>query len=308
MFKKFYRHFHHYLIPHERNNYKAKSLHNSTLLLYVIFLVVFQMTTSFIKTRNSNILGYATDINTERVLLLVNQKRQEAGLEPLQLSDQLSTAATNKASDMFAKNYWAHVSPTGTTPWFFISNSGYDYVYAGENLARSFNTADEVVTAWMNSSTHRANIMKAEYADIGLAVLNGRLNGEDTTLVVQEFGTKANDLAEIRKKQEKKTNLAQNNPSVNENIQAKQAVQGANQPTTKQTLVASQQKVVFLPFAFTKSVSMFLAEFLLIVLLFDSIYIWKHKIFRISGHNLAHIIFLVALLGAMGATGIGVIL
>lgn len=308
MFKKFYRYFHHYLIPHEKNNYKAKSLHNSTLLLYVIFLVVFQLTTSSVRMGMSNVLGYATDINTERVLLLVNQKRQEAGLGQLKLNDQLSSAANNKASDMFTKNYWAHISPTGTTPWYFISLAGYEYVYAGENLARSFNTADEVVTAWMNSPTHRDNIMKAEYADIGLAVLNGRLNGEDTTLVVQEFGTKANDLAQMRKEQEEKKSLAQNNPPRSENSHVQQAVAGVNQPAAKQTLIASQQKVVFLPFAFTKSVSMFLAEFLLIILLFDSIYIWKHKIFRISGHNLAHIIFLAALLGAMGATGIGVIL
>jgi len=163
------------------------------------------------------------------------------------------------------------------------------------------------VNAWMNSPTHKANIMKAEYVDIGLSVMNGRLNGEDTTLVVQEFGTKANDLAEIRKKQEDNKNLAQNNSPTNAKLE-QQPLQGINQPLSKQTLVASQQKVVFLPFAFPKSVSMFLAEFLLIILLFDSIYIWKHRIFRISGHNFAHIIFLAALLGAMWATGIGVIL
>ncbi len=94
-----------------------------------------------------------------------------------------------KATDMFARNYWAHYGPDGTTPWSFITNSGYEYEYAGENLAKNFMFSDGVVQAWMESPTHRENILRNEYTEIGYAIQNGVLNGEETTLVVQMFGT-----------------------------------------------------------------------------------------------------------------------
>lgn len=254
---------------------------------------------SFYKRVNPNILGYATDISVDKILNLVNQKRIEANLQPLYLSDKLTTAATTKGNDMFSKDYWAHVSPAGSTPWVFINSAGYDYIYAGENLARNFNTAQEVVDAWMNSPTHRTNILKAEYNDIGLAVINGRLNGEDTTLVVQEFGTP------------NKSTVAQTQEPPRE-IQVlpekKQLVQAQVQTpvlTERQTNVKINSLI--LPYI-NKSISLVVAEFLLVILFIDSIYLWRTKTARLSSHSLAHIIFFGALLGAMGATGIGSIL
>lgn len=218
----------------------------------------------------------------------MNSKRLEANLQPLVLSPELSTAANQKAGDMFDKNYWAHISPTGTTPWYFITQAGYEYVYAGENLAKSFDTADEVVAAWMNSSTHRANILKPEYTEIGLAVMNGKLSGEETTLVVQEFGTKLKATARV------------NSPS-----QLGEAV-----PGTLSALSGIIEKTdkPLIPFKLTKTFSFLLAEFLLVILFIDSIFIVKNKTYRVSGHSLAHFIFLAALVGAMSITGAGVIL
>lgn len=280
----------HYFVPHESNNFRARSLHNSAIIFYILLLIVFQFSLKVVRQVKPDILGYATDISVEKIITLVNQKRTEANLQPLSLSDQLSIAATAKGNDMFAKDYWAHVSPTGTTPWAFINASGYQYVYAGENLARNFNTAGEVVTAWMNSPTHRANILKPEYKDIGLAVINGRLNGEDTTLVVEEFGTLS------------KPAVAEVLPTA----QPKQTVLADNrQPAEVQ--IPQSQGFLILP-GINKAFSLVIAEFLLVVLFIDSLYLWKFKTHRLSGHSLAHIIFLGALIGAMGATGIGVIL
>lgn len=261
----------------------------------MILLLLFQSSVNIVRYFRPNVLGYATDITVEKVVELINKKRVEANLPVLTLSAELSTAATAKATDMFAKNYWAHVSPTGSTPWVFITSAGYSYVYAGENLARNFNTSDEVVEAWMNSQTHRANILKSDYRDIGLAVLNGKLNGEETTLVVQEFGTRAQpEVAKINPSPLPLQPVAENNQSTN--------AQAANpsQLGVKNTFLASP--------AIAKTFSLFLAEFLLVVLFIDSIYLWRSKTERLSSHSLAHIIFLAALIGAMGATGIGVIL
>lgn len=282
---------HHYFLPHESNNYKAKTLHNSSVLFYILLVISFQLFISLLKQVNPNVLGFATDIKVEKILDLVNQKRIESDLKPLTLSNNLVTAATGKATDMFVKNYWAHVSPTGVTPWVFINSAGYEYVYAGENLARNFNTSEEVVEAWMNSPTHRANILKSEYNDIGLSVMNGRLNGEDTTLVVEVFGTPTkSNLAQVPDQQK----LAVENQLVQTQI-----------PLQKQT--KEKKNSLLLP-NFNKTISLAIAEFLLVVLFIDSIYLWKSKTARLSSHSLAHIIFLGALIGAMGATGIGSIL
>lgn len=286
----------HYFIPHESNNYRAKVLHNSSVIFYIILLISSQLSLNILKNIKPNILGYATDITTEKIITLINQKRIEANLAPLTMSDQLSGAAMQKAQDMFGKDYWAHISPTGTTPWAFIASSGYEYIYAGENLARNFNTADEVVAAWMNSSSHRANILKPEYKDIGLAILNGKLNDEDTTLVVQEFGTKANSGVIVPP--EKKSQLADKKAS--SQVPSESEILSGNK--TRPNAIIS-----FIP-GFNKSFSLLLAEFMLVVLFIDSIYLWKSNTARLSSHSLAHIIFLFALIGAMGATGLGSIL
>lgn len=132
---------------------------------------------------------YATDINVADLHSLANQEREKVGLALLSLSNQLSEAAQNKANHMIANDYWDHYAPDGTTPWSFIEDSGYDYKTAGENLAEGFSYSSDVVAGWMNSPTHKANVLKDSYVDVGYAVLNGTILGEKTTLVVAMYGT-----------------------------------------------------------------------------------------------------------------------
>lgn len=295
----------HYFLPHQSNNFKAKSLHISSIIFYIVLLILLQGANSILRRLEPNILGYATNVTVEKIVELVNQERIQNSLVPLNMSSELSTAATQKAADMFTKNYWAHISPTGVSPWQFISSSGYSYIYAGENLAKSFNNSEEVVRAWMNSPTHRANIMKPEYTDIGISVMNGILSGEETTLVVEEFGTPVKLAAVVK---ESDINTSQpvvqpvNNPrpSVNQDFET---IAGT-QTTQKTPEFLTKLQIEHLP----KTISLIVAEIMLILLFIDSIYMWKHKTARISSRSLAHIIFLTSLLGAMGATGIGVIL
>lgn len=277
----------HYLIPHHSNNYKAKALHNQSLIIYIFLMIFTQSFYSFLKNTNSNVLGFATDISVDKILYLVNQERIKANLTPLAHSPQLSLAAKNKSEDMFSKNYWAHISPTGTTPWEFITASGYQYVYAGENLAKSFDNSEEVVSAWMKSPSHKANILKPEYTEIGLAVKNGVLNKEETTLVVEEFGSK--------------------------NIQTVAKIESLNNGTTlpQSEIAAASSKSdsdKFYIFKINRTLAMLIAEILLIILFIDSLFIFRHKTLRIQGHSMAHIMFILALLGALSATGIGAIL
>ncbi len=131
--------------------------------------------------------GAVSSITVTDLYNLSNQERSNAGLSTLSLNYKLNSAAYAKANHMIANNYWAHVAPDGTTPWYFINNSGYSYVTAGENLAKGFSTSSGVTTGWMNSPTHRANILNASYKEVGYAVVDGILLGSQTTLVVAMY-------------------------------------------------------------------------------------------------------------------------
>lgn len=321
-----HRHVRHFFTPHHSNNYRARTLQLPFLLFYVLLVLVFQGGSFLIRQTQPNVLGYATNITIDRVFTLVNAERAKAGLTLLTPSPQLASAATQKGSDMFAKNYWAHISPVGATPWVFITSSGYQYLYAGENLAKSFNTAEEVVTAWMNSPTHRANILKPEYKEMGIAVLNGKLQGEETTLVVQEFGARTGSPATAIAAVPQPTvtpfialveSTAQEVPAEIVDLTPTPSVPSQSVPIAgvdnrspggDAPVYGAQNGNIWMSLRLNRSVSFLIAEFLLVVLLIDGIYIWRKRTVRMSGHTIAHILFLAALLGAMGATGVGAIL
>lgn len=129
---------------------------------------------------------------------LANTDRTSQDLPALTIDAQLTKAAQLKANDMAQYSYFAHVSPTGVDPWHWFSQAGYKFDYAGENLAVDFSDSDAVNTAWMNSPTHRENILDPHYTEIGIATAEGVYEGHPTTFVVQEFGTPAGATAEAQ--------------------------------------------------------------------------------------------------------------
>jgi hypothetical protein len=120
-----------------------------------------------------------------------NAERSEDALPPLTRSTTLDEAATLKAEHMASEAYFAHYAPDGTSPWHWFDEVSYSYVHAGENLAVHFTDSTEVVEAWMNSPTHRDNIMNGSYHEIGIGTARGTLDGWPTVFVVQLFGTPA---------------------------------------------------------------------------------------------------------------------
>jgi hypothetical protein len=120
------------------------------------------------------------------LLEATNQQRGIKGVASLQLNDSLTAAAQAKATDMVARNYWSHNTPDGQEPWVFISNAGYSYLRAGENLAYGFTTSDETVTGWMNSQTHRDNMLDSNFTEVGFGFANSQdfnSSGEETVVV-----------------------------------------------------------------------------------------------------------------------------
>ena len=142
--------------------------------------------------QSNHVLAYATEMSHSGLLAGTNNARAANGLAPLSLNSQLNSSAQAKAQDMANKNYWAHVSPDGTQPWYFFDQAGYAYIRAGENLAYGFMTSQGAVDGWMNSATHRANIL-GDYYDVGFGIVNApdyQSNGQQT-IVVAHYGAKA---------------------------------------------------------------------------------------------------------------------
>lgn len=142
----------------------------------------------------------ADAMSSQTVISMVNTERTKAGLAPMAASAELQKSSRSKAADMFARGYWAHNAPDGSEPWHFFKESGYKFTQAGENLAKSFQTPDGVVKGWMNSPTHRANILNPAYRDIGISAVDGALSGEPTTLVVAHFGARNTSQPKVVKK------------------------------------------------------------------------------------------------------------
>lgn len=125
------------------------------------------------------------------VATLTNSARSTDNLGELTVDPLLTKAAQAKAEDMAKKSYFAHISPDGTTPWFWIIREGYLFRYAGENLAVNFEESEDVVDAWLASPSHRLNIMKPQYEQIGIGMATGTYMGQTAVFVVQMFGTPA---------------------------------------------------------------------------------------------------------------------
>ncbi len=134
---------------------------------------------------------FSAAVIQSEVISLTNTERVQNDVGVVTENALLDKAAAAKAADMAAKGYFAHVSPDGTVPWHWIVAAGYNYKYAGENLAVRFNESADVVNAWMASPTHRANIVKGQYTETGVAVADGVYQGQPATFVVQYFASPA---------------------------------------------------------------------------------------------------------------------
>ena len=109
----------------------------------------------------------------EQVVKLVNQERAKQGLKPLTHRADLKNVAQKKAEDLINSNYFSHTSPNYGSPFDMMKTFGINYSTAGENIAKGQKSPQEVMNAWMNSSGHRANILKPEYDTIGVGFYHG---------------------------------------------------------------------------------------------------------------------------------------
>ncbi|HMQ02012.1 MAG TPA: CAP domain-containing protein [Candidatus Doudnabacteria bacterium] len=187
-FKKWLIAVHDHVVPHERNNYHPHALSHRVLALLSILVVTVKIVGVSMVAIGPAATSLAAPITTENIVNLTNIARAEHGMAELKTSSLLAKAAQNKADDMLARQYFAHNTPDGQTPWSFIKAVGYSYTTAGENLAIDFTQAENIQAAWMNSPGHRANILNKNFTEIGIGIAKGIYDNHQTTIVVQMFG------------------------------------------------------------------------------------------------------------------------
>lgn len=289
----------HFFLPHPETHKKAHLLSFKALFIYIAFFLILSLTFRGVNTVKPGVLGVESSITVEEVIRLTNVERQKAGLPPVSENSKLNAAALAKAQNMFEENYWAHYSPSGKDPWLFINGAGYEFSYAGENLAKSFYESDEVVKAWMASRTHKENILNKHYSNIGIAVLEGTLNGEKTTLVVQEFG-KPVDVAIAAAPTGQVQSIrspSESGPSAQASLVPAVTLASpkvsANPQVRSETLVASEKQtldnLITDPYLAFKSAGLALLFGLFILIVLDLYIIRRRAIYRITARHLPHL-------------------
>lgn len=284
----------HLFHPYAGNNHRPKILHPSGLFsLTLIALLLHLGLHAVIRSESlGSVLAYNSSITLEEVLLSTNSERAKQQLPALNLELHLSNAASAKAWNMFKEQYWSHISPKGVLPWKFIRESGYVYVVAGENLARDFSNTPDMMRAWMNSPTHRSNIMNPRYKDIGIAVVDGKLLGIDTTLVVQMFGSPIVTPAQIPTSGAATSLPAPATPESDKELPS-------DTPTPHSVLSKTNEMITqtgISPLSISKAIFFTLVLLTIIVLTYDLAVSSKRNLVRITGKNLAHIILFSILL------------
>jgi len=182
---------HHYFIPGEHNDHKPHILRTGAVIVVACLILLIEVAFIFDVLVVVPHTSYFATILTNVIVDRTNTNRLEERLPGLTISPLLKKAARLKAKDMAEKGYFSHNGPDGAAPWAWLENVGYDFVSAGENLAVHFIDSSDVVAAWMNSPSHRANILNGRYTEIGVAAATGNYNGKEGIFVVQFFGRPA---------------------------------------------------------------------------------------------------------------------
>lgn len=176
----------HLFIPSEKNNYHPHLLRRSALLIYIVAILL----CNFFLTKLS-IVSVSAAINPVDLIEIHNTQREIYGIPKLELNQDLSYSATLKAQAMLSSDCWSHYCPNGQSPWDFFAEAGYEYQYAGENLAEGFKNSDSVMNAWLNSPTHKENLLNKNFTEVGFGIVNGTFQGkENNIIIVVHFGSR----------------------------------------------------------------------------------------------------------------------
>ena len=150
------------------------------IMLVIMFFIesysIASYQTNTLMEKENNIIEANLTEEEQEVLNLINKNREERGIKTLKTYSKLQQIAKLKAVDIVTNNYFSHNSPTLGTPFEMLKSYGIDYKISGENLAGNINS-ERAVNAWMNSKSHRENILEEQYEYTGICVLNSKTYG-----------------------------------------------------------------------------------------------------------------------------------
>ncbi|MFA5128047.1 MAG: CAP domain-containing protein [Patescibacteria group bacterium] len=180
-----------YFVPHKENDFEPHILRTKRIWFYgalavvikaiIVIFVLFLPAEAFLMP---DILA----VEQNKIISLTNNFRVKNHLPVLSENSKLDASAVNKAEDMAYYKYFSHTSPGERHLSYFISQVGYNYLVAGENLAMGYFDAGSMMKAWQASPTHRANLLDKDFTEIGTAMANGVYENNDTIYAVQHFG------------------------------------------------------------------------------------------------------------------------
>lgn len=300
----------HLFRPQRSNNHRPRVLHSKSFSYFSLIALGFfgLLNSALYHSHNLGyVLGFASSITPSQVVELTNLERAKVGLPPLTLNSKLTSAALSKGQDMFNDQYWAHNAPDGKEPWSFIGESGYSYRVAGENLARDFSNSSDMLSAWMHSPTHKANIVNSRYQEIGVAVIDGVLGGHETTLVVQMFGSPQSTVATVGPRStqvdqsgtstpKEEINEVNNGEKVSKFVLESDELSFLGPAVLSGALIPQGNFVtppLFSVLQLTKAFFLALIIMIVLTLVYDSFVIGHRSTSRMVGKNLAHVIFFV---------------
>lgn len=325
----------HFFIPHSETHKPAYLISKTALLLYIFVFLTFNLSISFVARINPDVLGLSANLNQQNLIALTNAERIKQGLPPLKESASLNVAAYKKGLNMFEENYWAHFSPSGKSPWDFIIGSGYRFSYAGENLARNFYNDTDAVNAWMASTTHKENILNSHYQEIGISIVEGTLNGQPTVLIVQEFGTPVEYVAQVQSKEtetkvlttplsssstkptikpqatpnETVLIIAENSPSPESSPATLASIEEPVKiPSNVKTTIAGQKSYFLDPYLLLKNVGISFFLLLIILIVVDLYIIRRRAVVRLTSHHWPRLAMIIIGLSLLINIGKGTIL
>jgi len=237
------------LIPHQYNNYHPHLFHTKRLILHSIGAVSIKVLVSafiffypMLAWMTPNVQKQASN----QIIILTNKIRQNLNLSQLKTNYALNQSATDKARDMLAKQYFAHINSSKQGVWYWIAHRGYKFSMIGENLSMGYATPSSIVSAWQKSPTHYANLINKNFQDIGVAVVSGPYKNTNTVFAVQHFGRPKKIIKNIKhdndSQKNNKVSILNNKTEKKQNSSTLTLANANHQTTTTKKTIKSQVK------------------------------------------------------------------
>lgn len=163
---------------------KTKSLGKFNIDYFLTYPLIFIILGIFLLPK----LAFLSSITEQNIIKLTNEERVSLGIPALTTNDLLTKAAYAKAKAIVDSQTFQHdIGDKHFSSW--VKEVNYKYTHVGENLALDFTTSEGTIKAWLNSTSHKKNLLNDKFKEIGVAVVEDKFQGKNTTIIVQIFGT-----------------------------------------------------------------------------------------------------------------------